>query len=799
MKRLIIALTLGFAGAVVPAIAADSASSMHALIQDHCSECHNSVDWAGGLAMDTMDPDDIGSDPAVWEAAVRKLRGRLMPPPGKPQPAQSEIDAAVRSLENGLDQVAARDPNPGYVGLHRLNRREYARSIETMFGFPVDATTLLPKDVSSDGFDNVASVLKTSPAFLEQYVLAARRISRQAVGRPPAKPSTRAYRHNGVDQRAWVPGLPLGTRGGMVIEHYFPADGEYEFSIRDFHFGGSGYINRIDAPHRVVMVLDDARVFEQVVGGPEDLKLVDQTQAAGEAQLQARFDNIRLPVTAGVHRIGAAFVARSYAESDSQLQPIAMLPEMERYPEIPGIEISGPFNPTGVSETESRRRVFRCRPAKAADEEPCAREILAPLAQQAYRRPVSTEDLAAPMEFFRAARHAGDFEAGIEAGITAILTSTHFLYRVEATPGDAAPGADLALTDLELASRLAFFLWSQGPDDELLRVAAAGKLRSANELDRQIDRMLANPKSESLVTNFAFQWLNVAQLDAVKPDPVFYPDFDPDLREGFREELRLFLASVLLADRSVVDLLTDDYSFLNERLALQYKVPGVRGAQFRKVHLSDPNRFGLLGKGGVLMGTAYGNRTSPVLRGAWIMDNLIGTPPTAPPPGVETLMESEPGAPALTVRERMERHRQQQSCNACHGIIDPLGFALENFDVVGAWRDRDRDAGTLIDAHGALPDGQELNGPVQLRGVLTRDPQQFVQTLTEKLMVFALGRGLQYYDMPAIRQIVRDAQAADYRFSSIVKGIAASRAFQYERLIEDPEPVVSKVARSPGD
>lgn len=780
------------AGAAEPVGAGAPSATVHTLIQDHCTECHNAVDWAGGLALDTMDPANAAADPEVWETAIRKLRGRLMPPPGKPQPPQPQIDSVVRSLEQSLDAVAAQNPNPGYVGLHRLNRREYARSIEALFGFPVDAVTLLPKDVSADGFDNVAAALKTSPAFLEQYVLAARRISRQAVGRPPAKPSTRAYRNQGgADQRAWVPGLPLGTRGGMLVEHYFPADGEYEFSVRDFHFGGAGYVTKIDAPHHVILAIDDARVFEQVVGGPEDLKLVDQTQAAGEAQLQARFDNIRLRVTAGVHRVGAAFVARSYAESDSQLQPIAMLPEMERSPEIPGIEISGPFNVTGVSETESRRRVFRCRPSAAAEEEPCAREILAPLAQQAYRRPVSAEDLQAPMEFFRTARHAADFEAGIEAGITAILTSTHFLYRVETLPAGATPGKDFQLDDLELASRLAFFLWSQGPDDELLRVAAAGKLRSGGELDRQIDRMLADPRSGSLVTNFAFQWLNVAQLDVVKPDPVFYPDFDADLREGFREELRLFLDSILRQDRSVIDLLTDDYTFLNERLALDYGVSGVRGAQFRRVRLTDPNRFGLLGKGGVLMGTAYGNRTSPVLRGAWIMDNLIGAPPTAPPPGVETLKESEPGAQALTVRDRMERHRQQQSCNACHGIIDPLGFALENFDVVGAWRDRDRDAGTLIDARGSLPDGQETNGPVALRAVLTRNPEQFAQTLTEKLMIFALGRGLQYYDMPTVRQIVREAGAHGYRFAWIVKGIAASRAFQYERLTEDPEPVAT--------
>jgi mono/diheme cytochrome c family protein len=767
------------AGPASPAMAADG----HGLLLDkHCVDCHNATDWAGGLAFDTLDADNPAADAEVWEKAIRKLRGRLMPPPGKDQPDQQNIDRFVTWLETSLDRAAAANPDPGSVVLHRLNRTEYARAIEGLFGFDIDVKRMLPRDVSSDGFDNVAATLKISPAFLDQYIGAARQISRQAVGRPPVKPSSHAYRQDGSDQRAYIPGLPLGTRGGMLIEHNFPADGEYEFNIRDFHFGGSGYVNRIDAPHRVILTIDGSRVFEQQVGGAADLKLVDQKQAGGEAELQARFDHIRVKVKAGQRKVGAAFIARSFAESDSPLQPIAMLPEMERYPTIPGIEISGPFEISGVTDTVSRQRIFICRPASESDELPCARQILRRIAQQAYRRPIVDEDLNAPLAFFTSARKKADFETGIESALTAVLSSTNFLYRAELLPEDAKPGSTYRISDLELASRLSFFLWSQGPDDQLLDLAARSRLSEPKTLEQQIDRMLRDRRSDSLVTNFAFQWLNVNRLDNVVPDPVLYPDFDPDLREGFREELRLFLDSILRADRSVLDLISDDHSFVNERVALQYGIADVRGAQFRRIQLKDPNRFGLFGKGGVLMGTAYGNRTSPVLRGAWILENITGTPPNSPPPGVEQFKETEPGKKAETVRERLERHRQDQSCNACHGVIDPLGFALENFDVVGAWRDKDRDAGTLIDASGVTAGGRPLQGPADLRAAMLARPDQFVQTITEKLLTFALGRNLEYHDMPAVRAIVRRSAGENYRFAAIVKGIVASDAFRMKRV-----------------
>ena len=774
--------------------AAETADPLRPFVDQNCMKCHNAEDWAGGLAFDTMAGDAPASHADVWEKAVRKLRGRLMPPPGQPQPDPASLDRFVSWMEGTLDRAAAENPDPGHVVLHRLNRTEYARAIEELVGVKVDPKLILPKDVSSDGFDNVAAVLKTSPAFLEQYIAAARAISRQAVTRPVTKPASRYYRHSGTDQRAYVAGLPLGTRGGMVVEHYFPADGDYDFSITDFHFAGAGYVTKIDAPHRVIMTVDGARVFEQVVGGPEDLKLVDQTFAMGEGALQKRFNHIRVPVKAGTHRIGVAFVMRSMAESDSQLQPVAMLPEMERSPSIPGLDISGPFNAHGASDTDTRQRIFSCRPQNADEELPCARQILRRLAQAAYRRPVNEEDLRAPLEFFARARASGGFDGGIESGLTAILSSTNFLFRAESVPEGAKPGTIFRVDDLALASRLSFFLWSEGPDEELLRVASAGGLRDPKTLQQQVRRMLASANSDSLVTNFAFQWLNVGRIDSIEPDPLVYPDFDRDLREGFREEIRLFLDSVLRADRSVLDLMQADYSFVNERLALHYGIPNVRGAQFRRVTLADPNRYGLFGKGAVLMGTAYGNRTSPVLRGAWILESITGTPPTSPPLGVEAFKENEPGKKVLTVRERMEAHRASASCGACHGVIDPLGLALENYDVTGAWRVKDRDAGTRIEAETRLLDGRRIEGPADLRKALLARPDQFVQALTEKLLIFALGRNVEYPDMPLVRAITRDAAKNGYRFESIVQGIVASDAFQKERVPSQPAPATTTAA-----
>jgi hypothetical protein len=778
--------------AVATPTSGDGAPKPWGLLEQRCVKCHNSVDWSGGVAFDTMSPQDIPADAEVWEKAVRKLRGRLMPPPGQPQPEQQTIDSFVSFLEDTLDRAAAEHPDPGTVGLHRLNRTEYARQIKALLGLDIEVKTLLPKDVSSDGFDNVAAVLRVSPSFLEQYLGAARTVARMAIGRASAKPSSREYRiASGTDQFSHVDGLPLGTRGGMLIEHYFPADGVYELNIRNFFFGGAGYVTKIDQPHRVILTIDGTRVFQADVGGPEDLKAVDTRFAAAADELQARFNHIRVRIKAGTHKVGVGFVQRSFAESDSPLQPIAELPEMERFPTIPGVDISGPFEVTGVGDTESRRRIFVCRPAAPTEEPACARRILERLAVQAFRRPVNDADLEPILGFYELGRQSGDFEAGVESGLTAILASTKFLYRADTLPANASPGSILPVDDLSLASRLSFFLWSEGPDGPLIELAASGRLNDPAALRAQVHRMLADPRAQSLVTNFAFQWLTISKIDNVEPTPTLYPDFDRNLRESLREEMRRFLGNILLSDRSVLELLSSDETFLNERLARHYGVPNIRGDQFRPVRLTDPNRFGLLGKGAVLMATSYGNRTSPVLRGAWILESLTGTPPTSPPPGVSPLTETEPGKKVLTVRERLEHHRSSPTCNACHGVLDPLGFALENFDVIGAWRTRDLDAGTPIDASGRLAGGTPVGGPAELRQILLARPQQFVQTLTEKLMTFALGRSLRYQDMPMVRAIVRSAASENDTFESLVQGIVASPAFRERRV---PLPAEQKTA-----
>ncbi len=774
------------ASAALPAVAAEPAHPPQwDLIEPMCGKCHNSTDWAGGVAFDTLSPQDIHGDVEIWEKAVRKLRGRLMPPPGEDQPEQKTIDSLVSWLEGSLDAAAAANPDPGYVGLHRLNRTEYAQEIRRVLDMGVDVSTLLPKDVSNEGFDNVAATLRISPSFLDQYIAAARNVSRQAIGRATGKPSSHEYRADtSANQNEHVDGLPLGTRGGFLVEHDFPADGEYVFSIRQFLFMGAGYVTKVDSPHRVILTVDGRRVFQQEVGGPEDQKDIDQRQAIAADDMQNRFNHITVKVKAGVRRVGVTFVQRSFAQSDSPLQPIAMLPEMERVPTIPGLNISGPFNVTGVSETPSRRKVFQCRPANAAEELPCARRILGALAAAAFRRPATDEDLQAPMGFYTRARAQQDFEGGIESGLTAILSSTKFLLRSAPAMADEKRGKVEALTDLELATRLSFFLWSAGPDQALIDLATSGRLQEAKVLDTQVRRLLADPRSASLVDNFAFQWLNVGRMDNIQPDPVTFPDFDANLRLALREEIRLFLGSVLRSDRSALDLLRADTTFLNERLATQYGIPNVRGDQFRPVQLTDPNRWGLLGKGALLMATSYGNRTSSVLRGSWVLDTLYGTPPTSPPPGVEQFKENEPGKRMSTVRERLEEHRAQKSCNSCHGVIDPLGFALENYDVLGGWRDRDRDAGTAIDASGRLASGVQVKGPRDLSQALLARPDQFVQALTEKLMIYALGRPLRPQDMPAVRAIVKQAAADNYRFTKLVTGVVNSDAFRMRRLPE---------------
>jgi hypothetical protein len=776
------------AAAQAPAPVSPVAVPQRTLIDSYCLGCHNQRAKIGGLALDTMDLSDVSKNPDVWEKAVRKLRGGLMPPPGTRRPEAAAVETFVSSLESALDQAAVSHPNPGRVALHRLNRTEYANAIEDLLGVRVDASALLPKDDEADGFDNVASVLSVSPSFLDQYISAARVVAGRALGNASARPTSITYRPaRGTDPTVRLEGLPLGTRGGMLVEHLFPADGDYKLNVSGLAI--AGYVRGMEYRHRVIVTIDGAKVFESHVGGEEDLKAIDQQQAPAVAAINGRFQNIPVTVKAGPHKVGVTFVARTFAESDEVLYAFRPGLGEERIPKMAGLEITGPFTTAGLSDTPGRQRVFVCRPGGASDELPCATQILSTLARRAYRRPVTEQDLAAPLAFFKNVRATGDFDAAIQGALPTILASPKFLYRAERSPANAAPGSVHRVSDLDLASRLSFFLIGRSPDDELIRVAEQGTLANPQQLDAQVKRLLGDPRSKSLVTNFAFQWLKMRGLDDVDPDAVLFPNFDDSLRDAFRREIELFVGSIFSDDRSVLDLLTADHTFVNERLARHYGIPDIRGERFRRVTLTDPNRWGLLGKGGVLMTTSYANRTAPVIRGAWILENILGTPPAAPPPDVEGFKENKDGEKAKSVREIMEQHRSKSTCNACHGIMDPLGFALENFDAIGEWRAQDRWAGTPIDASGQLIDGTKIAGPVDLRNALMRRPAQFAQTVTEKLMTYALGRSVESYDMPAVRAIVRDAARDNYRFSSIVKGIVRSAPFQMRKTAEDVEKV----------
>jgi mono/diheme cytochrome c family protein len=751
-----------------------------ALLDTYCVTCHNQRTKTAGLALDTMSLADVAAHADVWEEVVRKLRGGLMPPAGIRRPPQADVDTFVASLERALDQAALTNPNPGRVALHRLNRAEYANAIEDLLGVRVDAAALLPKDDEADGFDNVASVLTVSPSFLEQYISAARVVTNMALGNRVQRAVSMTYRPaRGTDQTQRIDGMPLGTRGGLVADHLFPADGEYKININGL--AGAGYVRGMEYAHTLVVLLDGVKVFQGRIGGEEDIKNIDQRQAAAVAEINGRFQNIPLTVKAGPHTVVVTFTARTFAESDDVLGSFKPGALEDRVVRVGSVEILGPFNPAGLSETPARQRVFVCKPLAPRDETSCASKIFSNLARSAFRRPVTTFDLEAPVGFYQAARKNGDFESAIREALPAILASPKFLYRTEHTPATVKAGVVHRLTDLELASRLSYFLTGRGPDEQLLAAAEKNTLGQPKALEAQVRRLLTDPRSHSLVTNFSFQWLKLRALDDADPDAILFPNFDEGLREAFKRELELFVQSVFTEDRSVLDLLTADYTFVNERLALHYGIPNVRGNLFRRVTLSDQNRFGLLGKGAVLTVTSYANRTAPVLRGAWILENLMGTPPAAPPPDVEGFPENKDGEKARSVREIMETHRAKPACNSCHGIMDPLGFALENFDAIGEWRSADRWAGTPIDAAGKLVDGTPVSGPIDLRGTLMRRPDQFVQTLTEKLMTYGLGRRVEYYDMPAVRQIVRDAGRDNYRFSSIVMGIVKSAPFQMRK------------------
>lgn len=774
-----------------------------AFLNKYCTECHNATDWAGGLALDVLDTKDAGADGEVWEEVGRKLRGALMPPSSAPQPSSTERFEFIRSVAATMDKVAAADVNPGTVMLHRLNRREYSNAIRELLDIEVNGEALLPRDDLSHGFDNVAEVLKVTPSFLEQYLTAAREISVQAVGNPRARTTGRMYPGSlAAQQYLNHEGLPLGTRGGLFIDHDFPVDGEYEITISGLV--GGGYVWGVADQRTLIVTVDGDRVFQANVGGEEDLEAIDQKQAVGIAAIDERFKGIRFKAKAGTHRIGVTFKQKTAAEHLDILHAFNPVSGMAQNHSgaafsdgyrLSNVEIKGPLTKSGVSETPSRRKLFICEPASAAEETPCAKRILASLAKGAFRRPVNDEDIAGAMSFYEEGRKTGTFDDGIQKGVMAILASPRFLYRAHTPPAGTRPGETFRIQDLDLASRLSFFLWGGPPDEQLIDLAAAGRLKNKSVLESQVRRMLRDERSRTMMRGFTERWLNVDGLDIVNTDVLLFPDFTPDLIPAFKEELFQFVESVFSEDRSVNELMTADWTFINERLAIHYQIPGVRGGTFRKVQLTEDHRRGLFGKGAVLMATSYANRTSPVVRGAWVLEHLMGTPPAAPPPGVEQFPESEEGGEQLTVRARLEHHRSVAGCAGCHDVIDPVGLALENYNAIGQWRAKDIDAGVAIDSSGKLADGTPVAGVGALRDYLVGRPDLFVNTLAENLLVYALGRSVQHFDMPLLRKLVRDAARDDYRFSALVLGIVNSDAFQYDRMPADEPTTVTAQAR----
>jgi mono/diheme cytochrome c family protein len=769
-----------------------TASGEAAFVKTHCLTCHNARTKAGGLVLEGLNPTDVASHTATWERVVRKLRARVMPPATARQPTPEDRHAFLTDLESALDRHAAANPNPGRSEpFHRLNRFEYQNAIRDLLAVEIDASELLPVDDASYGFDNIAGVLKLSPVLLERYLSAAQKIGRLAVGSPPPSPSGDVFRLPGdLPQTDRAAGLPLGTRGGVAIPYTFPRDAEYAIRVELLKNRDSRFY--VTEAHQLEVAVDGQRIGLFTIEPLRQRRNQNtnaDTEDAPESAPTGVFE-VRVPVTAGRHVVSATFVHKTAALDEKLRQPFLRVYNasyLEYIVSVGSVTITGPFSDAGVSDTASRRRIFVCRPTRPADEAACAQQIISTLARRAFRRPVTGDELKPVMALFEQGRKERGFEAGIELALQQLLVSPHFLFRIERDPdrtGDGAfgagaePGGPYRISDLELASRLAFFLWSSLPDDELIEVASRRRLREPSELTRQVQRMLADPRSRALSENFASQWLHLRNVSAVVPYEVMFPDFDEGLRRALRTETEMLFDSIVRDDRPVLELLSADYTFLNERLARHYGIPHIYGTHFRRVTLTDPRRFGLLGHGSVLSVTSQANRTSPVNRGKFILENLIGTPPPPPPPNVPPLPDKKDRAKPRTARELMAAHRANPVCASCHNIMDPPGLALENFDAVGRWRDTED--GLPIDASGAMPDGTKFDGVVGLREVLLKNGDLVVGTLTEKLMIYALGRGLEVYDAPAVRKIVRES-GDDHRFSAIVLGVVNSLPFQMRR------------------
>jgi hypothetical protein len=751
---------------------ASAASPSRTLISQYCTTCHDAAETAGGLALDRLDPDHPDTDPHVWESVVRKLRTGMMPPAGEPRPERAALEAFAADLEGRLDAAAATAPNPGAPRLHRLNRVEYANAVRDLLALEIDVALLLPADDAIEGFDNISDALGVSPSLIEGYVAAAMKVSRAAVGDRGMIPERVEHRPpRGLSQSEHIEGLPLGTRGGLLVEHNFPLDAEYE--IRIDAGVGPGLVTREEPPMADVSVTLNGAPLQ-----PED------------------YHRFRMRLPAGPARIGVALLDRRRVDgADVIYAPMATF----RTSSVRSVVIIGPYDATGPGDTPSRRRIFSCHPGEGASEAAetaCARENLLRLARLAYRRPVAEGEakIETLMAFYEQGREAGDFETGVQRALARLLVDPEFLFRFEAEPVDLDPGAVYRISDLELASRLSFFLWSSIPGEELLTLAADGRLGDPQVMRAQIDRMLADPRADALVESFAGQWLQLRKLEAVEPEA---RGWNANLRQSFERETELLFASLIAEDRSIVDLLDADYTFVDERLARHYGMSDVRGSHFRRVALAeDSPRRGVLGHGSLLTVTSVANRTSPVVRGAWILENLMGAPPPKPPPGVETDLDTNAAERPPSLRARLELHREDPVCSSCHSIMDPVGLALENFNLIGAWREDDN--GEPIDASGALVDGTPLDGPASLRAALLDRSDVFVTVATEKLMTYALGRTLEPFDMPAVRKVVRDAADEDYAFSALIYGVAESLPFRMRMKMGEGRLDAAGEARAAG-
>jgi mono/diheme cytochrome c family protein len=808
-----------------PSPDASTAAPYRAVLNQYCVTCHNEQLRTAGLVLGKLDVANVPEGAETWEKVIGKLRTGAMPPAGMPRPDKATYDAFATYLETALDHAAATKPNPGRVAVHRLNRAEYTNAVRDLLATDVDVESLLPVDDSGYGFDNIADVLSVSPMLLVRYISAAGKVTRLAIGDPNVLPNLETYDvpYLLTQDERMSEDLPFGSRGGIAIRHNFLLDGEYLIKIKLQRAGieHDRQIIGLSEPHQLDVRVDGARIKLFTVGS-EQPENNDSATGTSNPSGKKKFGydyrsadtadahlEVRFAAKAGTRLVGVNFLNDAWEREgvlDSPLAEFRLLDKSsegrsdspgtkEDAPAVAQVSISGPYNSKGLGETPGRRKVFVCRPANSADELPCATKILSGLARSAYRRPVTEADIQALLNLYKVGRKEGGFEAGIGMALQRILVSPEFLFRIEHDPATVSAGAAYRISDLELASRLSFFLWSSIPDNQLLNLAAAGKLKEPAVLEQQVRRMLADSRSNALVTNFFGQWLYLRNMPGVHPDQDAFPEFDENLRAAFEQETQLFLESNLREDRSVSDLLNADYTFVNERLARFYGIPNIYGSHFRRVSLDGHDeRRGLLGQGSILTVTSYANRTSPTIRGKWLLTNVLGTPPPPPPPDVPSLKETPPNGRVLTMRERMEQHRSNAACAVCHAQMDPLGFALENFNGVGEWRTTS-EAGNPVDASGVLPNGVKFNGPAELRKVLLSHPEQFANTVTDRLLTYALGRGVEYYDQPAIRKITREAASNNYKWSSLILGIVNSTPFQM-RMSKPQEPATVRTAQS---